>query len=40
MYFSDSSLEILVAGGDNEASMLLHSFYDAIISVGTFMVAF
>ena len=38
--FSDSAFEVLVAGGHDEASMLLHSFHNAIVGIGSFVAAF
>jgi len=39
-YFSDSPLQILITSADNVHSMLLDSFYNAVIGVGSFMVTF
>lgn len=39
-YFSHSPLQVLITSAYNVHSMLLDSFYNAVIGVGSFMVTF
>jgi hypothetical protein len=38
-HFPDPSLQVLIAGGHDVAAVLPHPLYDAIVGVGSFVVA-
>ena len=39
-HFSDPSFEVLIAGGSNEAPMLLHSLHNAVVGICSLVAAF